>query len=105
MAIEKALNRKMWPCYTGPLVVVSCNHGGAYILCKLDGTLLHAPFTMFCIIPYFAHEHIEILDIQSHIDIMVAHLREMEDAMDKDPKDPFPTLTDSPDTYGADVED
>ena len=104
-AIEKALNRKMRPCYTGPLVVVSRNRGGAYILCELDGTLLHAPFAVFCIIPYFACEHIEIPDIQNHIDVTVARLREMEGAMDQDPEDPFPSLTDSPDTHGADAED
>ena len=71
-AIEKALNRKMRPRYTGPLVVVSCNRGGAYILCELDGTLSHAPFAAFRIIPYFAREHINIPDIQNHIDVTVA---------------------------------
>src|SRR6266702_4212455 len=43
MAIEKALNCKMWPRYFGPMVVVSRNKGGAYIICNLDGTLLHSP--------------------------------------------------------------
>ena len=73
-AIEKALNRKMRPCYTGPLVVVLRNRGGVYILCKLNGTLSHAPFAAFCIIPYFAHEHINIPDIQNHIDVTVTQL-------------------------------
>jgi hypothetical protein len=40
MAIEKALNRKMCLRYTGPLIVVSQNRGGAYILAELDGSLL-----------------------------------------------------------------
>ena len=105
MAIEKALNRKMRPRYTGPLVVVLRNCGGVYILCELDRTLSHAPFAVFRIIPYFAREHIEILDIQNHIDVTVAQLREIEDAMDQDPEDPFPSPTDSPDTHGADAED
>ena len=104
-AIEKALNRKMRPRYTGPLVVVSRNRGGAYILCELDGTLSHAPFAAFRIIPYFAREHIDIPDIQNHIDVTVARLREMEDATDQDPEDPFPSPTDSPDTHGANTED
>ena len=104
-AIEKALNRKMRPRYTGPLVVVSRNRGGAYILCELDGTLSHMPFAVFRIIPYFAHEHIEIPDIQNHIDVMITRLREMEDATDQDPEDPFLTPTDSPDTHRADAED
>jgi hypothetical protein len=59
-AVEKALNRKMRPRYTGPLVVVSRNRGGAYILCELDGTLSHSPFAAFRVLPYHACEHIEI---------------------------------------------
>jgi uncharacterized protein (DUF1919 family) len=50
-AIEKALNRKMCPRYTGPLVVMSRNCGGAYILCELDGTLSHSPFAAFRVLP------------------------------------------------------
>ena len=38
-AIEKSLNRKMRPHYLGPLIVISRNRGGAYILAELDGTL------------------------------------------------------------------
>ena len=105
MAIEKALNRKIQPRYTGPLEVVSHNRRGAYILCELNGTLLHAPYTAFHIILYFTHEHIDVPDIQNHIDITVARLREMEDTMDQDPKDPVPMPTDSPNTHRADTED
>ena len=36
MQIEVTYNKKMWPCYLGPLVTISRNCGGAYILCKLD---------------------------------------------------------------------
>ena len=46
-AIEKMLNCKMRPCCLGPLVVVSRNKGRAYILCELDGTLLHSPTAAF----------------------------------------------------------
>jgi hypothetical protein len=89
-AIEKALNRKMHPRYTGPLVVVSRNHGGAYILCELDGTLSHSPFAAFRVLPYHAREHIDIPDIEQHIDVTVTRLREMEAAYDPDPDDPDP---------------
>jgi hypothetical protein len=89
-AVEKALNRKMRPRYTGPLVVVSRNRGGAYILCELDGTLSHSPFAAFRVLPYHAREHIEIPDIEQHIDVTVTRLREMEAAYDPDPDDPDP---------------
>jgi hypothetical protein len=38
--IEKSLNKKMRTRYIGPLIVVSHNYGGAYILSELDGTVL-----------------------------------------------------------------
>ena len=53
MAIEKALNQKMCPHYFGPMVVISKNKGGAYIICNLDGTLAHSPVAAFRIVPYF----------------------------------------------------
>jgi hypothetical protein len=74
-AIEKALNCKMCPHYTSPLVVVSRNRSSAYILCELNGTLLHSPFAAFCMLPYHVHEHIDIPDIEQHIDITVTLLQ------------------------------
>ena len=76
-AVEKALNCKMRPRYLGPLVVVSRNHGGAYILCELDGMLVHSPFAAFRVIPYFARDHIDIPNLEDHIDVTVVRLREM----------------------------
>src|ERR1700677_3390659 len=45
--IEKWLNRKMRPRYLGPLIIVSRNYRGAYILSELDGTVLHRPVAAF----------------------------------------------------------
>ena len=53
-AIEKSLNRKMHPQYIGPLIVISRNFGGAYIVCKLNGAVFDHPIAAFHLIPYFA---------------------------------------------------
>jgi hypothetical protein len=103
MAVEKSLNRKMCPRYTGPLVVISRNCSGAYILCELDGTLTHAPFAAFHVLPYFTHEHINIPDLEQHINITVTHLREMEASYDPDPEDTLPKA--SPQQEDANVQD
>ena len=53
-AIEKSLNRKMHPHYLGPLIVISCNRGGVYIICKLNSAMFDRAITAFRVIPYFA---------------------------------------------------
>jgi hypothetical protein len=45
--IKKALNRKMRPRYLSLLIIIACNYGGVYILCKLDGTVFHHPIAAF----------------------------------------------------------
>jgi hypothetical protein len=77
-AIEKSLNRKMRPHYLGPLVVVSRNKGGAYIICELNGTVFDRPIAAFRIIPYHVCKSIALPDIA--LDINTACLREMEDS-------------------------
>jgi len=63
-AIEKALNHKMHPQYFSPMVIVSQNRGSTYIVCNLDGTLAHMPITAFRMVPYFAHENIDLPDLE-----------------------------------------
>jgi hypothetical protein len=80
--IKKSLNRKMCTRYIGPLIVVSCNYGGAYILSELDGTVLHRPIAAFRLLPYFPRKSIPLPpDI---IDINNTHLQEMEHSLDTD---------------------
>jgi len=71
-AIEKALNRKMRPRYTGPIIVISCNKGGAYIVAELDGSLYDRPIAAFRLIPYFACQHIDLPPLEDLLDISIS---------------------------------
>jgi hypothetical protein len=75
--IEMSLNRKMQPRYTGPLVVVSRNKGGAYILCELDGSVLHRPIAAFRVIPYLPRKHVPLPD--DFLDIDAKRLNQLEE--------------------------
>ena len=86
-AIEKALNRKMRPRYLGPLIVISRNKGGAYILAELDGSVFNQPFAAFRVIPYFARTKLDIPDLQHLIDISEARLTEMKQSVTTDPNE------------------
>jgi hypothetical protein len=80
--IKKSLNKKMHARYIGPLVVVSRNYGGAYILSELDGTVLHRPIAAFHLLPYFTRKSIPLPP--DFIDIDDTHLQEMEHSLDTD---------------------
>ncbi|KNZ72350.1 hypothetical protein J132_03441 [Termitomyces sp. J132] len=58
--IEVTDNKKMRSCYLVPLVVISCNHGSTYILCELDGSVLHCLVAAFCLVLCFTREHISV---------------------------------------------
>ena len=86
-AIEKALNRKMRARYLGPLIVLSRNKGGAYILAELDGAVLDRPIAAFRVIPYFARKALDIPPLEDLIDISRQRLTQMENTTDIDPDD------------------
>jgi hypothetical protein len=86
-AIEKSLSRKFRNRYLGPLIVISRNRGGAYILCELDGAVFHRPIAAFRVIPYFARENIPLPPLEELLDISTEHLREMEQSTLVDPED------------------
>ena len=93
-AIEKSLNRKTRPCYIGPLVVVSRNRGGAYIVCELDGSIWDCPVAQFQVLPYKARQLIPLPDL-GKIDISTAHLHQMELTRMTDDEDSLPDAEDS----------
>lgn len=86
-AIEKALNRKMRARYLGPLIVISRNKGGAYIVAELDGSVHDRPIAAFRVVPYFARTKLDIPPLDDLIDISKARLTEMEDSTINDPDD------------------
>ena len=63
--IEKELNRKTKPRFPGPMVVVHCTKGGAYILAELNGAVSRLRYAAFCIIPYLARfpDHIPVTSL------------------------------------------
>ena len=46
-AIGKSLNQKMRARYLSPLIVISQNKGGAYIIAELDGSVFDRPIAAF----------------------------------------------------------
>jgi hypothetical protein len=93
--IEKSLNKKMRARYIGPLIVVSRNYGGAYILAELDSTVLYCPIAVFRLLLYFARKSIPLPP--DFIDIDDTRLREMEHSLvaDGDEEDTYHNPTDT----------
>jgi hypothetical protein len=93
--IKKSLNKKMCARYIGPLIVVSRNYGGAYILAELDGPVLHRPISAFRLLPYFARKSIPFPP--DFIDIDDTRLHEMEHSLvaDGDKEDTYQNPTDT----------
>src|SRR5271168_1137108 len=86
-AVEKALNRKMRARYLGPLIVISQNKGGAYIIAELDGSVFDRPIAAFRVIPYFARTKLDLPALDDLIDISRARLEEMKNSTAMDPEE------------------
>jgi hypothetical protein len=81
--------------YIGPLIVVSRNYGGAYLLSELDGTVLHHPIATFRLLPYFPCKSIPLPP--DFIDIDDTRLQEMEHGLNAngDEEDTYQNPTDN----------
>jgi len=86
-AIEKSLNRKMRPRYLGPLIVISRNRGGSYILSELNGSLFDRPIAAFRVIPYFARTSIPLPPLNELLDVSAERLRQLEESNSIDPEE------------------
>jgi len=73
--------------YIGPLIVISRNRGGAYIICELDGSVFNQPIAAFRVIPYLARRFLTLPLLQGFIDVPPECLVDMEAEEDGDPQD------------------
>jgi len=71
--------------YLGPFIVLSRNHRGAYIISELDGSVFDCPFAAFRIIPFFAHERLDLPPLDTLLDVSRACLTQMEKSTVADP--------------------
>ena len=85
-AIKKSLNHKMRVRYLGPLIVISRNRGGTYIVAELDGSVSDRPVAAFQVIPYFARHRLDIPPLDELIDISTRRLRKLEESTPTDPE-------------------
>ena len=64
--------------YLGLLIIISQNKGSTYIVSELNGSVFNRPIAAFQVIPYFAHQHIDIPPLDELIDISARRLCELE---------------------------
>lgn len=82
-AIESSLNKKMRPRYLGPLVVVTRNRGGAYILAELDGSVYQSTVAAFRVVPFYPRKSIVLEDIPGFgFDIDNETITELKESLD-----------------------
>ena len=65
--------------YIGPLIVISRNKGGVYIISELNGSVFDRPIAAFRVIPYFTRQCINVPPLDELIDITSRRLCELEE--------------------------
>ena len=84
-AVESSLNKKMKPRYLGPMVVVTRNKCGAYILAELDGSVYQNKVGAFRVIPYYPRKAIAMgKDGNTGFDLDEAAIQELAKSTDED---------------------
>jgi len=85
-SIEKDLDRKMYPRYLGPLIVIQQTRGGSYIVAEMDGTVLKGKVGAFRVLPHVQRYEPIVLpeEIKDLIDMSMDQLEDMADREEKD---------------------
>jgi len=87
-AIELSADRKMKPCYLGPMVVIRCLKGGVFILAELDRAVWQNKVAAFRVIPYLARKEIpynrEVKQLLDAPEESICHLEEKMNTLDLD---------------------
>lgn len=91
--IENSLDRKMKPRYLGPMVVITRNRGGSYVLAELNGAVWQEKVVAFRVVHYHARNSITLkTSILEFIDLFKEGLAKLADSWDSS-EDDGPPLT------------
>jgi hypothetical protein len=80
--IEKNLDRKMYPRYLGPMVVIRRTRGGSYIIAEMDGSVLKEKVAAFRVLPHISRY--EPVELPENITDLIDMTREQLEAMADD---------------------
>ena len=87
-AIELSADHKMKPQYLGPMVIIWCLRGDAFILVELDGSVWQNKVATFRVIPYLTQKEIsynkKVKDLLDALEEYVKALEEKIDTRDLD---------------------
>ena len=86
--IEKSLDRKMYPRYKGPMIVIRRTKGGSYVIAEMDGSVLKEKVAAFRVLPHAArYEPIQLPEnIHDLIDLDSEQLEAMIEEDNENPK-------------------
>ena len=98
-AIELSADRKMKPCYLGPMVVIRCLRGGAFILAELDGAVWQNRVAAFRVVPYLARKEISYnKEVKQLLDAPEESICCLEEKMNTSDLDEPPSMEENTET-------